>query len=102
MTAVRLLAVGALACLAAGCSTPGTRPPPSGAYERPPRAWESTCTITCSDGTTRSITSRIAREREPSDPPCDYTQDSLRADACEAEGVVVRECGACTPWVESR
>lgn len=100
--AARLLLAGALGGLLAGCSEARARPPPATTYERAPRAWESTCIITCSDGTARSITSRIAREREPAGPPCDYALDAVRADACEADGVFVRDCGGCTPWVESR
>jgi len=84
-----------------GCGDSARYVRPKSPYERSSHAWESTCTITCSDGTTRSLTSRIAREHEPLARPCDYGAAVVRADACETVGVVVQDCGECTAWVES-
>jgi len=91
------------ACL--GLSGCGTGTPqyvrPQYSYGRSAPAWESTCTITCSDGTARSITSRIGRDRQPSERACDYGEAVVRADACETAGVVVEGGGECTAWVET-
>jgi len=66
-----------------------------------PHTWKSTCTVTCSDGTARTITARVARERMPADPPCDVSEATVEDEICPGTGAPAPACGGCTAWVES-
>ncbi|HVP66915.1 MAG TPA: hypothetical protein VMT17_06600 [Anaeromyxobacteraceae bacterium] len=88
------------ALLLAACRSAGgpAREPPE---PRPPQGWKSTCTVTCADGTSETITARVAGERMPNDLPCELGDASVQ-EVCPPASRPARSCGGCSAWVETR
>jgi len=96
----RALGAAIAAVLLSACGSAPIRPaPPDPASGH---AWQSTCTVVCSDGSTRTITARIVADGAPPDGPCEYGGAAVRSQACGATAGESRDCGSCTAWVEAR
>lgn len=78
-----------------GCSPWGQH---EGGTAEPRPSWESTCALSCPNGSRSSQVARVQRPEMPKEDGCTYLGNRARSEGCSGADPEAIGCGECSPW----